>query len=321
MLADLPERAALALEISSHALAQGRIYGLEVDVAIFSNLTGDHLDFHGNRERYFLAKRRLFSGENGPKPGLNLFNDGDPLGRQLRREWGGMGYGIGRGSDYRGSAMVTGANGVRFLLHHGGKQYGCRLGMIGKHNVENALAAIGAVHQSSGQSLDEIVEKLATFPGVPGRLERIVNAGGPDIFIDFAHTEDGLARALESLRQIKRHHLIVVFGCGGNRDRTKRAPMMRVVCRLADRVIATADNPRHEKITDIFQDMELGIPSGRSVIFEADRRKAIGKALGWAEADDTILIAGKGHEAFQYIGDEKIPFSDQEVVRDFYARR
>ncbi|MDR2200920.1 MAG: UDP-N-acetylmuramoyl-L-alanyl-D-glutamate--2,6-diaminopimelate ligase [Puniceicoccales bacterium] len=320
MLSDLPENAALALEVSSHALAQRRVYGLEIDVAIFSNLTSDHLDFHGDREQYFLAKRRLFSGENGSRPKLNLFNDDDPFGRRLHGEWGGMGYGLGdRMSDYRGSDVVMTEDGVEFLLWHGGTKYNCSLGMIGRHNVENALAAIGAVHRASGQSLGGIVEKLATFPGVPGRLERVDSGDGPRIFIDFAHTEDGLRRVLESLQKIKRRHLLLVFGCGGDRDRTKRAPMMQVACRLADKVIATADNPRHEKITDIFRDMEKGIPEGCEVIFESDRREAIGEALRRAGTDDMVLIAGKGHEIFQQIGDEKIPFNDRDAVRDFYA--
>ncbi|MDR1434783.1 MAG: UDP-N-acetylmuramoyl-L-alanyl-D-glutamate--2,6-diaminopimelate ligase [Puniceicoccales bacterium] len=321
MLADLPRNAAVALEVSSHALDQKRAYGLDIDGAIFSNLTSDHLDYHGNRERYFLTKRKLFSGENGTKPKLNILNGDDPFGWQLYEEFGGITYGIeNRKSDYCAYDLQFSENETKFSLKYEEKKYNCRLPVIGQHNVENALAAIAAVHgESSGQSLDEIVAKLVTFSGVSGRLQRIVSDRGSMVFIDYAHTEDGLRRVLENLQKIKHNNIITIFGCGGGRDRSKRPKMMEVACHFSDLIIATSDNSRHEKTEAIFEDMKAGINSKSHVIFESSRARAIEFALREARNRDIVLIAGKGHETYQQIGDKKIPFSDVEIVKNITA--
>ncbi|MDR2807134.1 MAG: UDP-N-acetylmuramoyl-L-alanyl-D-glutamate--2,6-diaminopimelate ligase [Puniceicoccales bacterium] len=327
MLANLPQNAAVALEMSSHALAQKRVYGLKVDVGIFSNLTADHLDYHGHQEAYFLAKRKLFSGENGTKPKLNLLNGNDNYGQRLYTEFGGITYAFENPkNDYYATDLRCTTMGSTFCLHHGDESYDCHLGIIGVHNVENALAAVAAVHTMGNLTLKEIAAKLATFPGVPGRLQKIATAHGVQVFVDYAHTEDGLFRVLESLRRIKilkskerSSRLITVFGCGGDRDRTKRAPMMSVACQFSDAVIATSDNPRHEKMEDIFHDMRAGMKEKISipVIFETDRQQAIHQALTQAQENDIVLIAGKGHETYQQIGDEKIPFNDVDVVNQY----
>ncbi|MDR1906706.1 MAG: UDP-N-acetylmuramoyl-L-alanyl-D-glutamate--2,6-diaminopimelate ligase [Puniceicoccales bacterium] len=317
MLAELPERAALAIELSSHALDQGRAYGLDIDTAIFSNLTSDHLDYHGDHERYFLAKRKLFSGENRSKPKRNIIHLNDTYGRRLSCEFGGVTYGIGdEKADYKGTDLQFFVNKTTFTLEHTGKKYFCEIPLVGAFNVENVLAALTAIHESRGIALEHLIERVKSFPGVPGRLQSVKNTREITILIDYAHTEDGLRKVLESLQKIKQRRILTVFGCGGDRDRTKRPRMMNVACQFSDLVLATSDNPRHETMEAIFRDMAPGIIAGSCVIWEPDRREAIAFALEEAKRGDIILIAGKGHETYQQIGDEKIPFDDVEVARN-----
>jgi UDP-N-acetylmuramoyl-L-alanyl-D-glutamate--2,6-diaminopimelate ligase len=242
-------------------------------------------------------------------------NGDDPFGRRLCEEFGGITYGIeNRKSDYWAHDLQFFENETKFSLEHGGGEYNCRLPMVGQHNVENALAAIGSVHGEGRQSLEEIIGKLATFSGVPGRLERIANDRGAMVFVDYAHTEDGLGRVLENLQKIEHNRLLTLFGCGGDRDRSKRPKMMAVACHFSDLVIATSDNSRHEKTEAIFEDMKPGMHPKSHVIFESNRAQAIQLALGEARKGDIVLVAGKGHETYQQIGDEKIPFSDVDLV-------
>jgi UDP-N-acetylmuramoyl-L-alanyl-D-glutamate--2,6-diaminopimelate ligase len=316
MIAALPEGAALAIELSSHALDQGRAYGLDIDTAIFSNLTGDHLDYHGDCEHYFLAKRKLFSGENGNMPKHSILNLNDTYGQYLYGEWGGVTYGMENvRADYNAINLQFFANKTAFTLEHDGRNYSCEIPLIGAFNVENVLAVLAAIHGSRGIALEHLIEKIKTFTGVPGRLRGVENNRGITILIDYAHTEDGLRKVLESLQKIKKRKIITVFGCGGDRDRTKRPGMMHIACRLADLVVATSDNPRHETVGAIFGDMRPGVISGSCVIFESDRARAIELALEEAQKDDIVLVAGKGHQNYEQIGDEKIPFSDADVIK------
>jgi UDP-N-acetylmuramoyl-L-alanyl-D-glutamate--2,6-diaminopimelate ligase len=280
MIAELPEHAALAIELSSHALDQGRAYGLDIDTAIFSNLTGDHLDYHGNRECYFLAKRKLFSGENGSKPKRNIIHLNDIYGRRLSHEFGGVTYGIGDEKvDYKGTDLQFFANKTTFTLEHTGKKYFCEIPLIGTFNVENVLAALAAIHESRSIALEHLIERVKSFPGVPGRLQSVKNTQEITILVDYAHTEDGLRKVLESLQKIKQRQILTVFGCGGDRDRTKRPGIMNIACQFSNLVLATSDNPRHEAMEAIFGDMAPDIVSGSCLIFEHNRGKMIGLAL------------------------------------------
>ncbi|MDR0678317.1 MAG: UDP-N-acetylmuramoyl-L-alanyl-D-glutamate--2,6-diaminopimelate ligase [Holosporaceae bacterium] len=260
MIAPLPARAALAIELSSHALDQGRAYALDIDTAIFSNLTGDHLDYHGDLEHYFLAKRKLFSGENGDKSRRNIFNLNDTYGQRLYYEFGGLTYGVERStSDYNATNLQFFTDKTAFTLAYKGERYFCEIPLIGTFNVENGLAALAAVHESRGIALEHLIKKIKSFSGVPGRLQCVENDHEITILVDYAHTEDGLRKVLESLQRIKRRRILTVFGCGGDRDRTKRPKMMNVACQFSVVVLATADNPRHEAMEVIFTDMKSGV--------------------------------------------------------------
>jgi UDP-N-acetylmuramoyl-L-alanyl-D-glutamate--2,6-diaminopimelate ligase len=316
MIAALPVHTALAIELSSHALDQGRAYDLDIDTAIFSNLTGDHLDYHGGLEHYFLAKRKLFSSENGSVPKRNILNMNDTYGQRLYREFGGVTYGIDSASvDYNAVDVRFFASGTTFTLLHRGKKYFCEIPLIGAFNVENVLAALAAIGTSRDIALERLIGKIRTFPGVPGRLQSVKNDHGITILVDYAHTEDGLRKVLEGLQKIRRRRILTVFGCGGDRDRTKRPKMMNVACQFSDLVLATSDNPRNETMEAIFADMKLGMLSRSCVMFEPNRARAIALALKEAQGNDIILIAGKGHEIYQQIGDVKLPFSDVDVIK------
>lgn len=318
MIARLPTDAALAIELSSHALDQRRAYGLAIDAAIFSNLTSDHLDYHKTQEAYFLAKRRLFLGDNGYVPKKNIIRKNDPFGERLLQEFCGVSYGVCcPGADYNAHKVQFSLQGTHFQFEHEGEFFDIKMPLIGIFNVENVLAALAAVHEVRKIPLEILCEKIARFQGVPGRLERIPNNRGLTIIIDFAHTEDGLRVVLSSLRQIAKGRILTVFGCGGDRDRTKRPKMMAVACEFSDHVFATSDNSRHESIEVIFHDMDVGRPEHYPVIYEPDRAAAIAQALEQAQPGDTVLIAGKGHEQYQQIGDEKLPFSDKACVMEW----
>lgn len=315
MIAAVPKGAPVAMELSSHGLDQRRPCGLCFDAAIFTNLTSDHLDYHENQEAYFSAKRKLFADD--PKPRHNVFNINDSFGERLWHEFGGLTYGINVLSDYQAKNIQMQPDGTSFNLEYQGQCYRLYSPLLGAFNVENALAAIAAVHVVEKVDLEKLCQRLTTFPGVPGRLECVIQKNGVSVFVDFAHTEDGLLRVLQTLKMLKPKRMITVFGCGGNRDRTKRPKMMKVACDYSVLVIATADNPRHEAIESIFQDMRAGL-SCHNVLFESNRQQAIEIALQRAQTGDIVLIAGKGHERYQQIGDQKLPFSDRDCVRAYF---
>lgn len=308
MLVDRSVRT-LAMEVSSHALEQGRVHALRFDVAVFTNLTRDHLDYHGTLEEYRRAKRSLVSLL---KPdGSAVVNADEPAWHGLTREAAAsLTYGAEHPADVRATAIELSASGARFELHTPDGSAHTVLPLLGGFNVHNALAAAGAC-LAMGFTVHETAAAMATIPQVPGRLERISDVPCP-VLRDYAHTPDALKQVLTALRPLTAGRLIVAFGAGGDRDRGKRQLMGTVASEHADVAIVTSDNPRTEDPDAIIDDIEKGM-NGRQVRI-TDRREAIAHALGMAEADDVILLAGKGHETYQIIGEEKRAFDERQIV-------
>jgi UDP-N-acetylmuramoyl-L-alanyl-D-glutamate--2,6-diaminopimelate ligase len=326
---------AVAMEISSHALVQRRAWGLEADVSVFTNLTQDHLDYHGTMDAYLDAKLMLFDGRNGPtrKKATAVVNADDPSAARfieaahrggLRVRTYGTDFAGGhpgrarpglsiRGIDVRAEGLV-----LRILLdapESPGLERSVRVPLMGRYNAFNAAAACSAA-SSLGIALDAIERGLESLAGVPGRLER-VEAGQPfTVVVDYAHTPDALERSLAAMREHTRGRLLSVFGCGGDRDRGKRPIMGEVSARLADATWVTSDNPRSEDPRAIVAEIVGGARGARELHVEVDRRAAIAAALGAARPGDAVLIAGKGHETTQTIGDSVLPFDDREVARE-----
>ena len=301
----------VAMEASSHSLDQGRLDGLQFAAGVFTNLTRDHLDYHGSMDSYLCAKLKL-SGLLG-LTGVEVVNLDDPAWHSLPERSARFTFGLDPAADLRASGMVMDARGTRFLLsgRFGASEAGIPL--LGDFNVANALAA-GACALALGRSLEEVVERLATVPQVPGRMERIAEV--PCVVLrDYAHTPDALGRALGTLRPLTTGRLIVVFGCGGDRDRGKRPLMGRIAAEQSDLAVATSDNPRTENPDAILDEVEQGM-GGTHHLRITDRLEAIRHALGEARSGDTLLLAGKGHETYQILGTEKVPFDEKEIVQD-----
>ena len=311
---------AAAMEVSSHALAQDRTRGLEWDVAVFTNLTQDHLDFHRTMENYFDAKMELFTGlatqEQKRKP-VAIVNIDDRYGQQLLdkidKRVAVVTYGMGLRADFRASNYRAEFTGTSYQLDARGKNYLVRLPLIGRFNVANSVAALAAAN-ALGINLRTAVFSLAKSPQVPGRLELVPAKRQFQVFVDYAHTPDALGNVLKTLRELEPHRLIAVFGCGGDRDRQKRPLMAEMADRLADYSIITSDNPRKEDPNAIVAEIEKGF---RSNHYEkiVDRTKAINRAVALARPRDIVLIAGKGHENYQEFADYTIPFDDIQVAR------
>jgi UDP-N-acetylmuramoyl-L-alanyl-D-glutamate--2,6-diaminopimelate ligase len=309
-----------AMEVSSHALAQDRTRGLEWDVAVFTNLTQDHLDFHRTMENYFNAKMELFTGlatqEQKRKP-VAIVNIDDRYGQQLLdkidKRVAVVTYGMGLRADFRASNYRAEFTGTSYQLDARGKNYLVRLPLIGRFNVANSVAALAAAN-ALGINLRTAVFSLAKSPQVPGRLELVPAKRQFQVFVDYAHTPDALGNVLKTLRELEPHRLIAVFGCGGERDRQKRPLMAEMADRLADYSIITSDNPRKEDPNAIVAEIEKGF---RSNHYEkiVDRTKAINRAVALARPRDIVLIAGKGHENYQEFADYTIPFDDIQVAR------
>jgi len=310
---------AVAMEVSSHALVQARVRGIEFDAAIFTNLTQDHLDFHKTMDAYFEAKSRLFSGLIGQKKkGKAIINHDDRYGSQLinrfKNEMPVTSYGLGALADFRASNVRIDFNGTSYQLDALGKSYLVRLPLIGQFNVYNSLAAIAGA-SAMGVDVRSAVLSLANASPVPGRLEAVPAQRQFRVFVDYAHTDDALLNVIRTCRELNPARLIVVFGCGGNRDKTKRPRMGAVVDQHADYAIVTSDNPRKENPATIVEEIKPGLKHGRyEVIF--DRREAIFKAIAMAQARDIVLIAGKGHETYQEFADHTAPFDDVSVARE-----
>jgi len=318
----------VAMEVSSHALALARVDGIEFDVAVFTNLTQDHLDFHGTLDEYRRTKRRLFEQlATSPKRGrTGVVNADDPSGTEMVRDLGlpVLSFGLDPAAQVRAVEHVSGLDGIRMTVEtpHGPLTLASPL--IGDHNVSNLLAAT-ATGLALGLPPRTIGTALATVSAVPGRFEQ-VHSGQPFlVVVDYAHTPDALERVLTTARKITPGRLGVVFGCGGDRDRTKRPIMGEIAARLADRLWATSDNPRSERPEAILDEVAVGVArvpgAPARCASEPDRRVAIGAALHWAAAGDTVVIAGKGHETYQVIGAEVLPFDDRAVAREILAER
>jgi UDP-N-acetylmuramoyl-L-alanyl-D-glutamate--2,6-diaminopimelate ligase len=308
------------MEVSSHALAQERTRGLEWDVAVFTNLTQDHLDFHQTMANYFESKARLFTGlkdQLNKKEATAVINLDDPYGEKLVSRLGQtrpvLTYGMSARADFRASNYRVESSGTSFQLDARGKIYLVRVPLIGRFNVSNALAALAAAN-SLGISLREAVLSLAKSPQVPGRLEAVPAKRQFQIFVDYAHSDDALLNVLKTLRELGPRRLILVFGAGGDRDKEKRALMGRVADQNADYSIITSDNPRKEDPLAIIAEVRKGF---RSENFETvpDRAEAIARAIALAQPRDVILIAGKGHETYQEFADHTIPFDDRQMAR------
>ena len=313
------------MEVSSHALAQDRVAGIEFQEGVFTNLSREHLDYHPSWEDYRNAKARLFQelhlGLGDPRGKRAILNFDDPLSAGYRAlvQTPVLTYGFGAGADLVASDCTMDETGSAFTLAFGGRSHPARIRLLGRHNVLNALAA-AAVGFSEGIDAATILAALGKVESIPGRLERVETGRPFAILVDYAHTPDALENALRTLRGMRPGRLICVFGCGGDRDRGKRPLMGAVAARSADAIILTSDNPRTEEPAAIVREILEGIPGGEGRA-EAilDRREAIARALALARPGDTVLIAGKGHERQQIFKDRIVPFDDREVVREFFS--
>jgi len=315
MLADyLAQGAAgVAMEVSSHGLDQGRVNGVHFDVAVFTNLTRDHLDYHGDMAAYAAAKQQLF---NWPGLSCAVLNVDDEFGAGLARELAHKGikvltYGLHAGA-VRGRDLVLDENGLGLALETPHGSASLQAPLFGRFNAYNLLAVLAAL-LASGVELDNAVRVLSELRPVAGRMQQLGGGQQPVVVVDYAHTPDALEKVLVSLREQTHGRLICVFGCGGNRDKGKRPLMGEAASRLADVVVVTSDNPRHEDTREIINDIVAGM--GGNYHIEPDRAAAIEQAIQGAGAGDVVLIAGKGHEDTQQIGDIKLPFSDVEVAQ------
>jgi len=306
------------MEVSSHALALGRVYGLHFHTAVFTNLTRDHLDFHGTMEAYFAAKSELFTGAGAPPPPFMVLNRDDEYARRLpvspktRVFW----YGLGQEADLRARSISSSFQGLRMEVQYGSLRFPLESPLIGKINVYNILAACGAA-LSYGIPLETIARGVASLPSVPGRFER-VDEGQPFVVaVDYAHTDDALRNVIAVARGLSPKRVITLFGCGGDRDRAKRPLMGRAAAEGSDFVVLTSDNPRSEDPLAIMNDALVGI---RRVdvahVVEPDRAAAIARAIQEAREGDIVILAGKGHETYQVLKDKTIQFDDRAVARD-----
>jgi UDP-N-acetylmuramoyl-L-alanyl-D-glutamate--2,6-diaminopimelate ligase len=330
MLATMRDRGVqgVAMEVSSHALALSRVDGLAFDVAVFTNLTQDHLDFHGTLEEYGRAKRRLFEllAASPKRRRTAVVNGDDPWGARMAEglDLDVLTFGLGAGNRVRAARWTSSLEGVQMRVETPRGAVDIASPLIGEHNVMNLLGAVG-VGVGLGLEPAVIARPLAGVSAVPGRFEQ-VRAGQPFlVVVDYAHTPDALERVLTTARKITTGRLGVVFGCGGDRDRTKRPIMGEIAARLADRVWITSDNPRSENPDAIIEEIAFGVrrvcAASDRYAMVAERRAAIFAALSWAATGDAIVIAGKGHETYQIVGADILPFDDRAVARDFLAGR
>lgn len=307
----------VVMEVSSHALDLGRVNGCEFDAGIFTNLTQDHLDYHKTMEEYLEAKARLFKGLKGKKPGkISIINGDDPVYQRLAELSAvpAKSYGLGEGNDYRATEVDVHSDGVSYQVTFKGRQLNISYSTPGIFSVYNSLAAF-AWGVERGLDPHLVAQALARIKGVPGRFES-VRMGQPfQVIVDYAHTPDGLENVLRTARSFTKGKLITVFGCGGDRDRTKRPLMGEAAAMWSDFIIVTSDNPRTEDPLKIIEDIEPGI-KGIPYLTQPDRLAGIETGIGMAEAGDTVLIAGKGHEDYQIIGTEIRSFDDRLVSRD-----
>jgi UDP-N-acetylmuramoyl-L-alanyl-D-glutamate--2,6-diaminopimelate ligase len=310
------------MEVSSHGIDQQRVRGMQFGAAVFTNLTRDHLDYHKTLESYFDVKTRLFTGESGAPPKVSVVNlddaHGEKLAARLINEVPAtkvVTFGENPRATVRAENVALNFKNTTFRLVWPSGTMAIDSPLIGRYNVSNLLAAV-ATAWGLGRDPVVFLARLRAFKGVPGRMERIEEGQAFNVLVDYAHTDDALRNALGMLRAITPGRLLVVFGCGGNRDRTKRPLMTRAVQEFADFAFATADNPRTEAIAQIFDDMRAGVIAPEKITWIDDRRRAISLALDIAKPGDCLLIAGKGHESYQEFADTVFPFDDRQVVRE-----
>ncbi|MDH3583259.1 MAG: UDP-N-acetylmuramoyl-L-alanyl-D-glutamate--2,6-diaminopimelate ligase [Phycisphaerae bacterium] len=315
--------AAAVMEVSSHALDQGRCDGLDFRAAVFTNLSGDHLDYHGTMDAYLEAKARLFKGlsadsvavVNADDPAAPAILDGCPA-RVIH-------FGQGPGADWQARILDMDAEGTRCRFAGPATAFEARLPLIGRYNVDNMLAALAAA-EAVGCTDAEFAQAVATCPPIPGRLEAIRPKAGDvpfSVLVDYAHTDDALKNVLTCLRPLTEGRLRVLFGCGGDRDAAKRPRMGAVAADLADDVVVTSDNPRGEDPRAIIQQILAGAAAGPKIQVEVDRAEAIDRIIADAGDGDVVLLAGKGHEDYQIVGDERRPLDDRELARAALSRR
>jgi len=306
-----------AMEVSSHSLIQSRVDCIKFQAAIFTNLTKEHLDYHKDMESYFMAKSQLF---DMLKPdGIAIVNDDDEYGKRLIKSISKeiITYGMSDAADVNAYDIKTSIKGTCFKVSFNETVFDIKTELIGEYNIYNILAAVSyaIAYKIDTQTISQTISQ---FSGVPGRLERADTTGcGFEVFIDYAHTDDALSNVLEALKKIAKSKIIVVFGCGGNRDKTKRPRMGKVVSEKSDYFIITSDNPRTESLESIHEDIVKGIPRDfTNYKVCLDRKEAIKEAISMACNDDIVLIAGKGHEKYQIFKDVTLPFDDRQVTEE-----
>ncbi len=323
----------VVMEVSSHALALGRVNGIEFDGAVFTNLTQDHLDFHGTMENYFDAKAKLFSSLRVEPKDLNghgkmkkfcVINRDDSYGEKMISKCAvkPVTYGIHPSSDYQVEDVRLSASGTSYRVRFEGQSIALQTHLVGMHNVYNVLAAFAAARQME-ISPAVIKSGLENLLSIPGRLDSVKCGQDFTVLVDYAHTEDALKNVLNTVQAIKKKKILTLFGCGGDRDRSKRPTMGACAVNLSDFVIITSDNPRTEDPKKIALDIEVGIHRTQKTNYEVilDREAAIQKILGLAQKDDIVLIAGKGHETYQIFNDRTIHFDDREVAKKYLCSR
>jgi UDP-N-acetylmuramoyl-L-alanyl-D-glutamate--2,6-diaminopimelate ligase len=306
------------LEVSSHALALGRVFGLRFHTAIFTNLTRDHLDFHQTMEEYFAAKRRLFEGAGAPPPKFAVINRDDPQATQIPTPEGteALWYGLGRDAAVRACRIRSTLNGLRFEVRWGKLCLEIESPMVGRVNVYNILAACCAGF-TYNLAPEAIVRGVADCRSVPGRFEKVDEGQPFAVVVDYAHTDDALRNIIAVARSLSPRRVITLFGCGGDRDRSKRPLMGQAAGELSDFVVLTSDNPRSEDPLVVINDALVGLRrSDTPHIVESDRATGIRLALNEARAGDVVILAGKGHETYQVLKDQTIHFDDREVARE-----
>ncbi|QAA33142.1 UDP-N-acetylmuramoyl-L-alanyl-D-glutamate--2,6-diaminopimelate ligase [Clostridium manihotivorum] len=304
------------VEVTSSALAKDRVYGCEFDVGVFTNITQDHLEEHGTMENYKVAKLKLFNMCKNA-----VVNVDDPFSIEIlaSSKCKVLGYGVNKKCDFQAQDIEYNNSSVHFNLIHDNKTFKVELNVPGRFSVYNVLAAIASCNLI-GFELVEVIEAVKEIKGVPGRFQAIPNNKGTLVIVDYAHTPDALKNILVSVKQISKGKIILVFGCGGNRDSSKRAIMGEIAGTFSDYCIVTSDNPRKENPIKIIEDIEKGLISTNCKFErEQDRKLAINRALNIAKPEDAVIIAGKGHESYQIIKDETIHFSDEEEVLSYFT--
>lgn len=313
---------AAVMETSSHALDQGRVAGVPFSGAAFTNLTGDHLDYHGNMDNYAAAKASLFAGLDAEA--VAVVNTDSPYADRMIHDCCAriIRFGFNKRADYRARDIEISSEGTRFQLITPDGKADVQTQLLGKHNIENILAAAALVGEVCAMSVSQIALALRDATGAPGRLEP-VRIGQPfSVLVDYAHTDDALENVLSALKPLTRGRLRVLFGCGGDRDRTKRPRMAKVAEKYADAIYVTSDNPRTERAQTIVDEILTGFTrSGKTLRIEVDRRLAIEQAIMDAEPGDIVLLAGKGHEKYQVLGTEKHHFDDVEEATRVLNRK